>query len=615
MAFQQEAVVHMKVKLFALTGWVLSFGLSLALSANAQRKATVVSAVGASESVTFELYIPLSNKAALEQLLADQQTTTSAQYHQWMTPAQIQARFGPSAATVAAVSQELAGYGLTAKQVSPQLLQVSGSGAEVSEALGAPLVHGITAKGRSVVFTTRPVSLPSATGSAGAVLTGLSGTVRQHTHAKKAALPSNRYSPEGGYWFDDLKQAYTFPSYEKYTGKGSKIGILISSAINPSDMTAYFGHEKLAVPSITVEPVLGGAPFDPNSDGSLEAELDVQQSGGMAPDAAITVYDIPDLSDESIIAGLEQIVQDNKVDVVNMSFGGPELAYTAAYNSGVDYTYLLKAEDEIMAKGNAMGIAFVASSGDLGALSIPSAACFYDNAPTPCGTFQASVEFPASSPHVTGVGGTNLKTVYDSSNPNDLDSAYVSEEAYADSISGDYEYGTTATGAYWGSGGGDSILFSKPFYQLLARTGDTGTRSVPDVALHMGGCPAVPASFTETCSPDDSYDIEAFAGGYYGVIGTSASSPDFAGLTALNIQKSRGRVGNENAYIYTLAALQSIGLIKNVYHWGIPGFNGLYTSGNQGYNRVLGNGTLYGKDFILATGVPSAGIPQTPTNP
>ncbi|MGA7156178.1 MAG: S53 family peptidase [Acidobacteriaceae bacterium] len=604
----------MNHRLLVLTGLAVSLGLSSGLTANAQRKPTFVSSVSASEPVTFALYIPLSNASGLEQLLAAQQTTTSAQYHQWLTPAQIQARFGPSEATIAAVTQEQLRYGLTVKQLSPQLLEVTGSAAEVEEALGTPLAHGRTAKGRSVVFATQPVSLPRVTGGAGALISGLSGEIRQHVHSIKAAAPANRYSPSGPYWFDDLKQAYTFPSFQTYSGKGSKIGILISSAINPSDMVGYFGHEKLAVPSITVENVLGGAPFDPNSDGSFEAELDVQQSGGMAPNAKITVYDIPDLSDESIIAGLEQIVQDNKVDAVSMSFGGPELAYTAAYNSGVDYTYLLRAEDEIMAKGNAMGITFIASSGDQGALPLPSAACFYADAPTPCGTFQPSVEFPASSPHVTGVGGTNLVTTYNASNPNDLNSAYISEEAYADTISGDYEYGTTAIGAYWGSGGGDSIVFSKPFYQLFVPTG-RDTRTVPDVSLHMGGCPAVPTSLTETCSPDDSSDIEAFAGYYYGVIGTSASAPDFLGLTALNIEKSHGRVGNENAYIYTLAALQSIGFVRNIFHWGIPGNNGLYSSGNQGYNRVLGNGTLYGKDFLLAPNVPSAGIPQTPTNP
>jgi len=299
----------MKVKHLALTGWVLSFGLSSTFLANAQRKAKVVAEVSASEAVTFELYIPLANKAGLEQLLVNQQTTSSPQYHQWLTPAQVQERFGPSAKTVAAISQELDRYGLTVKQISPQLLQVTGSGSLVSQALGSPLVHGLTPKGRSVVFTSRAVSLPPAVSNAGALLTGLSDTVRQHTHAKKtAAVPSNRYAPTGDYWFDDLKQVYSFPSYEKYSGKGVKIGILISSAINPDDMAGYFNHEKLAVPSITVEPVLGGAPFDPNSDGSFEAELDVQQSGGMAPNAKITVYDIPDLSDDSIIAGLDQIV-------------------------------------------------------------------------------------------------------------------------------------------------------------------------------------------------------------------------------------------------------------------------------------------------------------------
>jgi kumamolisin len=615
MNYKHKAVVCMKLGILALTGCVMSFGLFSTVSAYAQRKAFVVSAVSASEPVSFELYIPLANRTTLEQLLVEQQTPDSPRYHQWLTPAQIETRFGPSAATLSEISRELSDQGLTVTQVSPQLLQVSGPGAAVTRALGSPLAHGTTATGRSVVMATRPVSLPAAAAGAGATLTGLSGKVWQHTRARRAAVPTNRYSPEGGYWFDDLKQAYTFPTYQRYTGKGSKIGILISSAIKASDMASYFGHEKLAVPSITVERVLGGAPFDPNSDGSFEAELDVQQSGGMAPGAAITVYDIPDLSDESIIAGLIQVVEDNKVDVVNMSFGGAELGYTAPYNSGVDYTYLLKIEDEIMAKGNAMGITFVASSGDQGALSLPSAACFYDNAPTPCGTFQASAEFPASSPHVTGVGGTNLKTAYDSSNPTDLNSAYVSEEAFADPISGDYEYGTTATGAYWGSGGGDSILFAKPIYQFLVATGDGKMRTVPDVALHMGGCPAVPVGITESCSPDDSYDIEVFAGEYAGVIGTSASSPDFAGLTALNIEKLGGRVGNENLYIYTLSALQQFGVIQNVFHWSIPGFNGLYKSGNRGYNRVLGNGTLDGKDFLLAPSVASAGIPQTPTNP
>ena len=218
-----------------------------------------------------------------------------------------------------------------------------------------------------------------------------------------------------------------------------------------------------------------------------------------------------------------QVIEDNKVDVVSMSFGGPELEYLPAYNGGTDYSGILQAEDELMAEGNALGITYVASSGDLGALSIPPIACFADNAPNPCGAMQASVEFPASSPHVTGVGGTNLVTKV-SSDPTNLTSTYVSEQAYADAISGDFEYGTTATGAYWGSGGGESVVFAQPSYQAMVETGHKDARTVPDISLHMGGCPGIPDGLTETCSPEDSYDYEAFAGAFYGVIGTSASA-------------------------------------------------------------------------------------------
>ena len=604
----------MKVKHIALAALGIAFVMSSSSQLLALKKAVLTSQLAPSEAVSFDVYLPQQNKSELNQLLEDLQNPQSASYHQWLTPAQFQARFGASAASVQKIEAELTRFGLSAKQTSPQILHVTGTAAEVTQALGTPLSHGVMPNGKAVIVATRPLTLPGSMSSVQAVVTGLSGTIRMETHAKRAMQPANRYSPTGGYFFDDLKQAYTFPSYESYAGKGVTMGVLIDSGYSASDMTTYFGHEGIAPPKITVENVLGGAPFSTSSDGSFEAELDVQQSGGMAPKASIIMYSIPDLSDESFVAGLVQIVEDNTVDVVNMSFGAAELLYKAEYNGGEDFTDVLKAENEVMAEGNALGITFVASSGDFGANNVPPIACF-ETTGVPCGTFLPSVEFPASSPHVTGVGGTNLQTVYDVSQPGNLDSAYLSEEAYADPISGDALYGTAATGLFWGSGGGNSVVFAKPAYQTLVKSGDATMRTVPDLALHMGGCPGEPAPYVVTCSPDDSYDYEVFGGEYEGVIGTSASSPDFVGLTALNIERQGKRLGNENTYIYTLSAAQFAGTANPVFHWGIPGFNGLYSSGNQGYNRVLGNGTLFGKDFIKAPLVPSAGIPQTPTNP
>ena len=176
----------------------------------------------------------------------------------------------------------------------------------------------------------------------------------------------------------------------------------------------------------------------------------------MAPKAKVIDYNIPELTDDSVIAGLAKILSDNKADVVSMSFGTSEVYYTAAFNYGTDYTYLLKLEDQMFAQGNAQGITFIAASGDAGAFDAVPIACF-SNVPN-CGNFLQSVIFPASSPHVTGVGGTNLVTT-NSGAPGDLNSKYVRESAFANPLSVDIFYGTSATGGVWGSGGGDSIYF------------------------------------------------------------------------------------------------------------------------------------------------------------
>jgi subtilase family serine protease len=179
---------------------------------------------------------------------------------------------------------------------------------------------------------------------------------------KTTAAPLSRISNVGPYFFDDLKQAYRYPSFKAYTGKGVNIGVLMSGAFNLSDMDLYFGHEKLATPHFKEVDIAGGTPFDP--DNSVESHIDLQQTGGMAPGADLTLYNIVDLSDESILAGLAIIVESNAVDVVNMSFGTPELMYTAPYNNGVDQTVLIGMYDDLFRQGNAQGITFVASSGD-----------------------------------------------------------------------------------------------------------------------------------------------------------------------------------------------------------------------------------------------------------
>lgn len=599
------------ISLSRLTVFSAGF-LTLAMSTTPLRavdKAAIKSHVASTQTVSFDVYIPLQNRAQLDKDLADLQNVNSPNYHKWLKPAEVTARYGATPAQVQAIRDQLAAYGLTTTLRNARQIHVTGQASAVEQAFATTLANGTYSDGKPTVAALQPLVKSGAIASTHALVTGLSGMIRMKPHSQKMATPDNRYGAVGPYWFDDLKQAYSFPSYQAFTGAGATIGILMVGDYNKHDMDLYFGHEHLATPHYSTVNVDGGAPFDVN--GSFETHLDLQQSGGMAPNANIILYNIPDLSDQSIVDGLFTILDANKTDVVSMSFGGPELFYTAADNGGEDFTDILLLEDEIFAAGNAQGITFIASSGDSGAKSAVPVECF--NYGPNCGSFQLSAEFPASSPHVVGVGGTNLVTTRPERGPS-LNSAYVSENAYGDPLTEDIFYGTSATGGYWGSGGGVSIVFPKPDYQTYVNTGDGHFRTVPDLSLHMGGCPGPRGA--AICNANDSADLEVIGGGLYGVIGTSASAPDFAGLTALAIEKFGSRFGNENYYIYALANLQASGSLKNVFNnAAIRGFNGYYYANGKGYNLVIGNGTVNGKNFMLAPSTPAAGIPQTPSNP
>ncbi|GBR54220.1 proteinase [Neokomagataea thailandica NBRC 106555] len=503
--------------------------------------------------------------------------------------------------------------------------------------------------GQSHLYTTQKPTLPAELGE-GAVVTGLSA----HEHVARPYLqhvklpanvsnPLNRYSTTGAYWFTDLKQAYGYPAYDapvltrrgfqKLDGKGATIAILMSSDVYDSDIEAMFVHEKFKEKAgLTSNPKLAGrvavdGGATTNSGALDEASLDVQQALGGAPGASVVLYTIPDLSDTHILDGYTKIINDNKADVVSSSFGGCELFYTAAYNEGVDQTQTLKLEHELFLQGNAQGITFLASSGDEAGLECPSLA--YLNGQN--GQFVPSVSTPAADPNVTAVGGTNLVTA---STKGSLDSAYLRENAYGDPEAAydPYGVGAVVSGGYWGAGGGVSTLFAKPEYQKRAgiNTGSRSNRALPDIGMQVGGCPGLansPCNGGNTAQEGNGNDersavVVYIQGQPSGLIGTSVASPEFSSVVALLVQKS-GRQGNLNPYIYRLGSLQSLVPYSpfNAYHRNIPGYNGVVTNSEPkqswfGYfNYTVGNGTPVVKNFIGAYLAPSAGTPQSSSNP
>lgn len=619
-----------KHSLLSAAALICGLGLASTTFAAPVEKGSTVRAAASSEGVNFEVYLPLRNADKLDALVQAQQTKGSPQYHQWLTPAQFAATFGPTQASIARAQAAIRAAGLTVTETHSRSFHVAGDAGHAGAMLGTHFNAVRSATGATrMVAQTNPV-LPAALAAEGARIMAFSSTPLHHTFAIRTAAPivNNRYTPEGPYWFDDLKQAYDYPEFTvghtKVDGSGVRVAILMSDLLFPGDVAAAFNHENftansggVAVPSVNTVTVDGGGVE--NGGGSFEASLDVQQVLGGAPGAKVTLVSIPDLSDAHIIDGYTAIVESNQFDIVNSSFGGCELEYTPAYNGGTDFTYILQTYHEIFAQGNAQGITFVASSGDQGGKLCPS---INYGVPGASPVFVAGVSTPADDPDVTAVGGGNLLTTAQAPS---LNSAYVSENGYGDpDVPYDiYGIGQNVSGGYWGAGGGVSSVFGRPAYQLLANTGSNKFRTLPDVGMQVGGCPE---GLAASCNPTDSAAVVAYGvgvgGTYYGVIGTSVSSPEFVGALALYEQFNH-RQGNVNYLLYLAGAVQtaaggaSAPAALQFYHRGMPGFDGLY-NGNQpsvNYTYIYGNGSPDVRKLFGFFADPAAGLPQTPTNP
>jgi subtilase family serine protease len=632
-------------------------------SANAERigNLTTVGAAQSGVQVHFDVMLPLRNVSGLEALVKAQTDPTSSQYHKWLTPAQFGAQFGPSKATLASVAAFLTSRGFTVKKIYARSIRVIGTTDLVSKNFGVSLKTAKADAGTTHIVTNDTFTLPSALASAGAQIFSfsphvakvfstklnvgkpLAGKTRNAGNADKTlqgfasntanSSPLNRYSATGGYFFDDMKEAYTYPANTAswnvhgtptpMNGTGATIAALMSSDVLDADIQNMFDFENWSTITGSPDPTLagrfyveGGAGF--GGDASAEASLDTQMEIGGAPGANVVLVDIPDLSDGAISAGYIDVDEYNFTDVVSSSFGECELFYTKQYNGGQDYTGVLKSEHELFLQGNAEGITFLASSGDSAGKICPNPEFT---------KYVAGVSTPASDPNVTAVGGTNLVTNYVQGS---LDSTYAGENAWADQWPGDYGL----KGGWWGAGGGYSKIYAAPNYQSNVTTGSTGGRAVPDVGMQVGGCPGGALDYHPHLNVCNGNNVAVDGAGnsqrsfvwvsigatsdspdnFYGLIGTSVSSPEFASVVALMVEKY-GRQGNLNPYLYQMAKAQANGGATS-FHTSIPGYNGLVqTDLNSTYSLSVGVGTPVVTTLIGKSNAAPAGTPQTVSNP
>jgi subtilase family serine protease len=598
---------------------------------------TAPSPVAAAQPVSFSVYLPLRNTAAMKTLLTAQQTKGSPSYHQWLKPSDVAAQFGPTAATIAQAKAALTAAGLKVTATHLRSLTVTGTAGAVNKAFQVSLKSIPTSEGGTRVISQTKVIVPASLSQLGATVPTFA-MIPEHRPAGRvlAAAPDNRNGPAGGYNYNDLKQAYDYPSYAALDGTGVNVAIVMESAARNEDIAAMFNHESFtattgkAPPTYNYVPIDGGGSYGGIDDGGTdEVELDTQMVLGGAPGATVTQLSIPDLSDNSILDAYGAVIDSGAYDIVTSSFGGCELFYTAPYNNGYDFTYILGIYDEILEIGNLEGVTWFASSGDSAGLSCPSLSIIPYFVGVNSGAavkFIKGIETPAADPNVTAVGGGNLITSYI---PGSLQSTYVGEQGFGDPEIpyDDYGVGVNITGGYWGATGGLSQVFAQPAYQTLVNTKSTA-RTTPDIGMLVGGCPGGISQLP--CGPDRAYvivTIGAPAGttgvGYrYGFIGTSVSSPELAGALAVVEQGLGGRLGNINPYLYSQSAAQiaagaaSAPAASQFYHMNTPGFDGAYTSSAAGgYNYIYGNGSPDVRNLFALTSLPAAGLPRTPSNP
>ncbi len=599
----------------------------------------------ASQQVEFDVILPLRNAAALDTLLGQQQTPGSPQYHQWLTPQQFANSFGPSPSVMNTVAAALRHSGMQVT-VQSRSLHVVATVAEVNAAFNATLALATDLNGRQRVVAGQPLAVPSSLSTLGVIISAFSasgfdasslvrlsaaGYVR--LSAAGYGLPANQSNPAGGYFYNDLKQAYGYPAYtttvtvsgkpQRLDGHGVTVAVLMASDVLDSDVSTLFDHQNFTANSgqatdpqvYARRPVNGGAAFSVGNPSSEEATVDVQQVLGGAPGSQVVLYDTPDLSDQSLISGYTAIVNDNTADVVSLSFGQCEQYYTAAYNNGVDQTAILGTYMELFKQGNAQGITFIAASGDAGGSACITPGYFSGQA----GQFVTGVAEPAADPDVTAVGGTNLVTASTSTSPG---SNYQQENAWSDpEVDFDpFAMGVNVSGGVWGAGGGISSLYFKPSYQSLVNTGSSLFRTVPDVSMQMGGCPDVAMAPCNggnlpsdgSGNTDRSYVNVVFNNTWDSIIGTSAAAPEMASAVALLVE-THGRQGNLNPYLYTLAHDQAAGGL-DAFHQSIPGFDGV-TANSGSYTFTTGNGSPLVAAMIGLPQAPLAGTPGTATNP
>lgn len=540
----------------------------------------------------------------LENFLTAAQQPGSATYHHWLTPEEFGRRFGPAESDLDAASNWLRSQGFDVVRVSHgrQLIQFSGKVGALRQAFHAE-IHRYKIGGVTALANTKPLEVPTALAPLIRGMAPLSTYRAQpQIHKTGAALytKSNHQFkptwtiPNGQQTFYALAPEDFATQYDVtpllnagVNGNGQTIGIINESNIDLSLVAAY--RKLFGLPDNVPQVVIDGDDPGEIPEIDIEAYLDVEQSGAVAPAATIKLYvgntenmvvGTPSslhLVDPLYMAAL-RAVEDNQASVLSVSFGECEGFLLASGNA---------MWSALWQQAAAQGQTVLVSSGDSG-----SAGCDNGNTQWQVGGGLA-VNGLASTPWNIAVGGTDFyypdyrsggasaATMWSQTNDNKNGSlkAPLSEQVW------DTAYGLNAGLIYHANqqqsvsaagGGASSCINSevstgdgplpficptsgpypmggyvKPAWQAGTGVPTDQVRDIPDLSLfassglNYSGYPI--CAVRGDCDTSNGTDTAITIVG-----GTSASAPAMAGIFAL-INQKYGRQGQANPTLYGLA--------------------------------------------------------------
>ena len=522
---------------------------------------------------------PVEREAALQQFLQDAHTRGSASYHKWLTPEQFGTQFGPGDSDLQTAMGWLSSHGFSVAKTSKsgRFIEFSGTAGQLREAFHTE-IHQYSVQGEAHYANATEVKIPAALA---ALVGGVSPMNDFHAQpqvevAGKAlysrsthkttpqwTIP-NPYGTSNPFAYtvtpeDFFTQYDLTPLYKAgVNGAGQTIGIINESNIDLSLVQAY--QNLFGIAGTLPQVVIDGDDPGTLNEVDVEAYLDVELSGAVAPNATVNLYiaGASNLIDPLELAAL-RAVDDNQASVLSVSFGNCE---EALGNAGNQFW------SGLWEQAAAQGQTVFVSAGDSGSVCSPVA-------------FTISVSGLASTPWTVAVGGTDFyysdyasggasaTGLWNQTNDGNLGSliAPLPEQPWDDSYGLNIIANGFQRGEYAAGGGGASNCatqndtanpsapctsgYAKPSWQSGPGVPADNVRDLPDVSLFASNGANLSAyaicAYEGECAAGSGANAEILLVG-----GTSASAPAMAGIMALVDQKY-GRQGQANYTLYPLA--------------------------------------------------------------